>query len=139
VAAAPGGDAVAATTVLATTTVAEALGRLMVDGVARGVEHVRSSLLLSVGEIAISAALRTLDAALAFRAMASHGGRQELLLEQFESQRRRPRGAPPPPALATSKSTANRDASRSSKPRLTGSLISLWPRNQPRPTSRFAV
>jgi hypothetical protein len=100
VAAAPGGDAVAATTVLATTTVAEALGRLMVDGVARGVEHVRSSLLLSVGEIAISAALRTLDAALAFRAMASHGGRQELLLEQFESQRRRPRGAPPPPARA---------------------------------------
>ena len=100
VAAAPGGTAVAATTVLATTTVADALGRLMVDGVARGVEHVRSSLLLSVGEIAISAALRTLDAALAFRAMASYGGRQELLLEQFESQRRRPRGAPPPPARA---------------------------------------
>ena len=91
VAASPSHAALAATAMVA------GVGRLMVDGVARGVEHVSASLRLTVGELAHTAAARTVDAALALRARASHGGRQELLLEHFEMQRRRPRGAPPLP------------------------------------------
>ena len=58
------------------------IATLLAGGVVHSVEHVSSSLCLSVSELAGSAASKTLDAALALRAIASQGGRRDLLLEQ---------------------------------------------------------
>ena len=85
-----------------------ALARAMSDALAAiprsigtGMQRVGSSVALGVSEVITSTTSATIDSALALSAYAtSVGGREDLLLEQFEMRKHAPRGAPPKPALA---------------------------------------